>query len=392
MDSSGRILFVEWKSFGNEHIIPVFEKLGYDVVPFQVDMDREDTRNGEELATRMAESILREHPSFVFGFNYYPAIAIACKACRIRYVSWIYDSPFIQVYSHTALYDTNRIFCFDSYEVEKLKALGVNNISYLPMPAAIGHYDRVHPSAADVKEYSSDITFIGSTYSETRNHMFRHLENLDDNTRGYVDALIQMQLRIYGMDVIEPALTDEVMEKIQKVCPVYARGDGMESAQWVVANYFLARKVTAIERQKLLSLLAEKHRVLLFTPEATPDMPGVKNMGSIDYYDRAPYAMKCAKINLNISLRSIHTGMPLRALDILGCGGFLLTNYQSDFLEYLEPGRDFVYYDSIENAAALCDYYLEHEDERKAIAASGYEKVKKHLSYTDQVRRMLEQI
>ncbi len=387
-----KILFLEWASFGNEHIIPVFEKFGYEVVKFPFSVHDEDTRKSEKLASETAERILKEKPVFVFSFNYYPTVAIACKACRVKYVSWIYDSPFIQVYSQTALLDTNRIFHFDSHEVGRLQGLGVKNIHYLPMAAAVEHYDRVLPSAGDRAAYDSEITFIGSTYLEEHNHMFRHLKELDDHTRGYVDALLQAQMILYGVDVIEPALTPPIVESIQKVCPVYAQGDGMETAEWVLANYFLARKVTAMERQKLLSELSEKHQVRLFTPERTPQLPNVLNMGKIDYYDRAAFAMKCAKINLNISLRSIHAGMPLRALDILGCGGFLLTNFQSDFLEYLKPGEDFVYYESIEQAVELADYYLTHDKEREAIAANGYRKVKQELSYTKQVEKMLDLI
>ena len=105
-----------------------------------------------------------------------------------------------------------------------------------------------------------------------------------------------------------------------------------------------------------------------------------------------PYAFKCAKINLNISLRSIHTGMPLRALDILGCGGFLLTNYQPDFEEYFTAGEDYVYYDSREDLLALVDYYLTHDEERKQIAANGYRKAKEKLSYRGQVEKMLNLI
>ncbi|MCR5339291.1 MAG: DUF3880 domain-containing protein [Lachnospiraceae bacterium] len=384
-----KILFLNWKSFGNEHIIPVFEGLGYEVVRMPFDVHDDDTRMSEQLAAGIAQKILETKPVFLFSFNYYPVAAIAAKACRIKYVSWIYDSPFIQSYSQTALYETNRIFHFDSSEAAHLKALGVPYVFYLPMGAACKHYDTMIPTVADHAAYDSDITFIGSTYSETHNHMFRHLENLDDRTSGYVDALMQAQLNLYGVDVIEPALSPDVVEKIQKVCPVYASGDGMETAEWVIANYFLARKVTAMERQKLLTLLSGKFKVRLFTPEKTPDLPKVLNMGKVDYYDRAPIAMKCAKINLNISLRSIHTGMPLRAVDIMACGGFLLSNYQADFMEYFEPGKDFVYYESIGQAAELCEYYLTHEEERNKIAASGYEKVKELLGYSSQVEKML---
>ncbi|MCR4692062.1 MAG: DUF3880 domain-containing protein [Lachnospiraceae bacterium] len=386
------ILFLEWDSFGNRYIIPIFESMGYGIEKMPFLFQEEDARSSEELAGRVANRILEVKPAFVFSFNYFPTAAIACKACRTKYVSWIYDSPFIMAYSQTALLETNRIFHFDSTEVARLQGLGVKNIFYLPMGAAADVYDTLEPTASDHAAYESQITFIGSTYSETHNHMFRHLAELDEYTKGYVDGLLQTQLQLYGMDVIEPALTPDIVERIQKVCPVYAQGDGMETAEWVLANYFLLRKVTAMERRKLLELLAEEFQVRLFTPERTPDLPKVLNMGKADYYERAPIAIKCAKINLNISLRSIHSGMPLRALDILGCGGFLLTNYQQDFLDYFEPGKDFVYYESMEHALELCRYYLTHEDERLAIAASGYRKAKETLSYGRQVEKMLSQI
>ena len=44
-----------------------------------------------------------------------------------------------------------------------------------------------------------------------------------------------------------------------------------------------------------------------------------------------PLVFQNSKINLNITLRSIKNGIPLRAIDIMGAGGFLLTNYQNDF-------------------------------------------------------------
>ena len=107
----------------------------------------------------------------------------------------------------------------------------------------------------------------------------------------------------------------------------------------------------------------------------------VINKGPIDFYDNMPYVFKCSKINLNITLRSIKSGIPLRCMDIMGAGGFLLTNYQADFLEYFTPDKDFVYYESIDDLIRKCDYYIKHEDERKAIALNGYNKVKEFHNY-----------
>ena len=82
------------------------------------------------------------------------------------------------------------------------------------------------------------------------------------------------------------------------------------------------------------------------------------------------------KINLNITLRSIQSGIPLRCMDIMGCGGFLLTNYQSDFLMHFTPNEDFVYYEDETDLLKKIDYYLEHDETRTVIAANGYEKVR----------------
>ncbi len=56
----------------------------------------------------------------------------------------------------------------------------------------------------------------------------------------------------------------------------------------------------------------------------------------------------------------------------LGCGGFLLTNYQPALEELFQTGKQLVWYHSTEECLELIDYYLEHEDERKAIADNGY--------------------
>lgn len=387
-----KILFLEWKSFGNQYIIKEFEQAGYDVALFPFPRDTEDVRGSQELTEQLVHAIAGVRPAFVFSFNYFPVAAIACKACRVRYVSWVYDSPYILMYSKTIEYETNRVFVFDRAECEKFQKMGIRHIYYLPMASAVQAYDAMIPDEEAHLQYDSDVTFIGSMYSEEKQHMFRHLEDLDAYTKGYLYGIMEVQKSLYGIDVLEEALKPDIVEDMRKVCPVTRHGDGLETVEWVFANYFLARKVTAMERAEILRMLSKSHRVKLFTPEPTPFLPQVENMGKLDYYTQAPYAMKCAKINLNISLRSIHSGMPLRALDILGCGGFLVSNYQADFLDYFEPNRDFVYYDSMKDLEEIVDYYLAHEEERNEIAHNGYKKVKQYLSYETQVCFLLDHI
>ena len=182
------------------------------------------------------------------------------------------------------------------------------------------------------------------------------------------------------------------MENVRKVCPLSVYPDSLETIEWTFANYFLARKVTAIERQDIMSMLQDKYRVQLFTYEPTPKLEKVQNMGVVNNYTEAPIVFKCGKIHLNISLKSILTGIPLRAFDIMGCGGFLLSNFQSDFLDLFEPDEDFVYYESYEDLMEKVRYYVTHDDTRERIARNGYEKVKELHTYDHRVKEILDVI
>ncbi len=385
-----KILFLEWASFGNEYIKRGFEELGHAVISMDFPQKTEDTRGSEELASKIVMKIMEEKADMVFSFNYFPVAAVACKACKIKYVSWTYDSPYIQLYSKTIAYDTNYAFVFDKNEYWNLKKLGIDTVYYLPMAAPVSDYDAFRLTEAMQKKYVAEVAMIGSMYTEKKHQLFRHLEGLDEYGKGYIEALFKAQKNIYGTSVLEAGLTPDMVKRMQKVCPMIARGDGLESIEWVFANYFLARKLTAIERGELLELLSEHFDVALYTPEATPHLPKIRNCGKVDYYTEAPYAIKGAKINLNITLRSIVSGIPLRAMDIMGCGGFLLTNFQADFLEFFVPGEDYDYFESPEDLKEKVAYYLSHEEKRKEIAHNGYEKIKAHHTYRHRCESMLE--
>ncbi len=73
----------------------------------------------------------------------------------------------------------------------------------------------------------------------------------------------------------------------------------------------------------------------------------------------------------------------------MGSGGFLVSNFQSDFLDYFIPGEDFVYYESKEDLQQKIDYYLNHEEERRAIAKRGHDKIAAGHTYRHRIREML---
>lgn len=386
------ILFIEWKSFGNLFLQEAFRKLGYKIDTMPLDTKKVDTRLDVEYTEKLVKQLMSKAYYCVFSFNYFPIIAMACKACRIPYLSWTYDSPFIQLYSKTLEYDTNFAFVFDRGTCRNLERKGFLTY-YLPMAAPMDCYEHVLKQKGTRTKYNSEISFVGSLYNEPFGNMYRYMEKLKPYEKGYVDALVAAQKNIYGYNFLENVLEQNngLMENIQEICPVYAKGDGLETAQWTLANYFLARKVTAVERTEIVQLLGERFGMDLYTPGQV-SMKGVCNKGKADYYTEAPHIFANSKINLNITLRSIQTGIPLRAFDIMGCGGFLVTNYQEDYLEYFEPDEDLVMYYDYGDLIEKIAFYLEHDEERKRIAQSAHRKVAADHTYFQRAQSMLAMV
>ncbi len=384
-----KIAFMEWDSFGNPFIMAVMKKAGHEVISFPYPSGKEGTSMNEELAEKLAVFFMEEKPQLVFSFNFFPLVAMAAHACRLFYVSWIYDSPAVLTYSLSVFLPGNILFHFDSSEVGRLKAAGVENVFYMPLAAAEAYEDMV-PRAAEHAQYDAPIAMIGSLYREEKFRIFRRFENFDEYTAGYLEGLKNMQEGLYGAFLLEEALTEDIMERVLSRVPLSKSDDSMATEAWTFANYYLAMDVTARERVRLLKELAKHFPVAVYTTGDISDIPGAVNRGGVAYYEKAPYAMKCAKINLNSSLRSIHTGVPLRVWDILGCGGFLLTNYQEDLLRHFVPDEDIVIYEDPEDAVRKAEYYLVHEDEREEIARRAHAKVRAEHGYEHRWHEMFQ--
>lgn len=385
------ILFIDWNSFGNEDIIFCFKKLGHKIDLFPIP-ENASTRYNPPLEDALYHKLLSFSYDFVFSFNYFPAVSNTCERIHTPYVSWVYDSPFVQLYSVSLGNSCNHVFIFDREQYASLAALGFQTVHFLPMGVNIARYDSLLPSEHIQNKYSSDISFVGSLYSEPKNQLYEKLNGISDFTKGYLDGIIDVQKKIYGSFLLEELLAADIIADMQKSYPVVQNEDGFETDKWVYANYFLARKVTSLERMDILGLLSEKNQVNLYTKEPTPFLPKVKNCGYIDYYMQMPYVFKCSKINLNISLKSIHSGIPLRIFDIMGCGGFVLTNYQEDLLQFFEPDVDFVYYEDYNDLLQKADYYLSHDEARLQIAKNGYEKVKNEHTYEHRIDYMIRSL
>ncbi|MCM1087299.1 MAG: DUF3880 domain-containing protein [Muribaculaceae bacterium] len=380
-----KILLIEWASFGNEDMKEAFRKEGHTLVCFP--FSNKDSRHDEDIMAELSASLHREVPDIVFSFNYFPVISNVCKKENIPYISWIYDSPYVMLYSYTTINPCNVIYVFDKELYLEFHNAGIPTVHYLPMAANTERLDGL--SVSDTAP-CYDISFVGSLYTEKHN-FFDRMNGLSDYAKGYLDALMASQMQIQGYNFIQESLAP-IMEDLYRALPMDPNPDGVETREYLYAQYVINRKITGMERVSLLQAVSARHPFDLFTHDPQFKLPNLQNHGSVEPYREMPLVFKQSKINLNISLRSIKSGIPQRAFDIMGSGGFLLSNYQNDFLDYFIPGEDFDFYESEADLLRKIEYYLSHDEERLAIARNGHDKLVAGHTYRHRVRQMFQEL
>lgn len=384
------ILFYRYGSICEPDIIASFKHLGFNIT--------EDTREvynkqllPSDCIKGLNELLKQDTYSFIFSINFFPSVSDVCNIWGIPYLCLIVDSPVLELFSTSLANPCNKVFLFDRQLYNDFHHINPDGIFHIPLATNVrdNYATATMASAADRARFSSDISFIGSLYSEKC--LYNQI-TLPEKMRGYVDGLIEAQLLVYGYNFIDECVTPELIEAFCKVRPELINfPDSMKvDTKAVIAQHIISVKVAEQERLRYLKALSEHFNVDLYTGSDTYSMPLIHNRGFAKTNTEMPIIFHQSKINLNLTAKSIRSGLSLRIFDVLGCEGFLITNYQAELPEHFNIGEDLEAYTSLDDLMGKCEYYLSHDKDRQEIAHNGFEKVKKYHTYDIRLTQMLE--
>ena len=387
------ILIYRYNSICEPDIIQAFESFGITVHQEKMEMTDKQV-SPSRCSAKITEWLLSHELSFVFSVNFYPAISYTCNHFKVPYVCWSVDSPVAELFSNALKNEWNRIFLFDRAQYAFFHPYNPEHIFYLPLATNVRRWEKVmmDMTEEDYRKYGGDISFVGSLYSEKSRYDRLLADNLlSSYTQGYVNGLIQAQQKVFGYNFIYDTLSEEVIREIAAADPAFYRGQDvfLDTDRYLVAHQYIGMKLANAERISVLSALSERFHVSLYTRSDASSLPRVHVKGGAGTLTEMPKIFQASKINLNITMRPIETGLSLRIWDVLGCGGFLLTNYQAEIPEYFEIGKDLEVYENMEDLMQKADYYLHHEAERLEIALNGYEKTARYHTYEMRLAEMI---
>ncbi|MCI9066242.1 MAG: glycosyltransferase [Lachnospiraceae bacterium] len=384
------ILFYRYNSICEPDILQVFTDFGITVHVEEQEMHNKSI-TPRECAGKVSEWILQKPLSFVFSINFFPAISYTCERLKVPYVCWSVDSPVPELFSNALKNRYNRIFLFDRAQYEFFSPVNPDCIYHLPLASNVKRWEQIVLGMTDTDfiTYGADLSFVGSLYTEKCKY---DRLSLSPHTRGFVDGLMEAQLKVFGCNFIPESLTEEVIREIADADPDFYKSEDAytDMSRYLVAHQYIGMKLAAVERARTLRFLSEQFPLALYTRSDASKLPKADCRGGVSTLTEMPKVFHASRINLNITMRPIESGLSLRVWDVLGCGGFLMTNYQAELPEYFEIGKDLEAYESLSELSEKIRYYLSHEEDRLEIAIRGYEKAAKYHSYETRLAQMIK--
>lgn len=389
------IIFYRYGSICEPDIIDAFKVCGVTVIEETTEIHQKSIAPKTRIRI-LSELLLTHKASFVFSINFFPYISEICERLNVLYVALSVDCPVLELFSLSIRNKCNRIFLFDYMQYQRFHDENPDCIFYLPLGVNASRWEQAIADATekDREQYSCDISFVGSLYNEKS--PLPHLM-LDEFHKGYADGLINAQLKIMGYNFLEDACPSSLVDAIRRADPSFHQlpGSFSNTDAYVAANYYLGMEASSRERIDTLKGLGNDFPIELYTRSDCSflkDIAGIHCRGGVSTHKEMPLVFHFSKINLNITIRSIQSGLSQRIWDVLGCEGFLLSNYQNEIPEYLEIGEDLDCYESLPELKEKAAYYLAHEDVRRSIAENGCKKVRQHHTYIHRIYQILQVI
>ena len=381
-----KILFYRYGSLTEPDLISAMHTMGFTVSEFTEEIHNKNYPPQQAIAD-VDRRLQKEPCDFIFSINFFPFLSEVCSIYHIPYLSWTVDSPVFELYTRSIKNPYNRTFIFDRTEYETVHAISPDTTFYLPLGANVSGKQKLfeQTSEEEALRFSHEIAFVGSLYTEK--NPYRRIQNLSERTRGYLDGIMKAQENVYGGYVIDHLLSDEIVAECKAALPgFYQPPEGaFIDDRSILSLLYIGSQITAMERTDTLAALSELFDVTIYTGSDTYAMPKIHNLGLAKTLTEMPLIFRCSNINLNFTSKSIRSGLPLRIFDILSCGGFCLTNYQTELYDLFTPGEDLAVYGSQEELVDLIRYYQAHDKERREIARAGYEKVASRYTWEDRL-------
>lgn len=314
---------------------------------------------------------------FVFTANFSPKVSAVCQSALIPYLSYIMELPDGAIFQPAVKNPCNFIFCFDRAVCQELEQFLPGRCFHLPLG--------VNTDCMDEREAGemTEVSFVGSLCQENEAYDKAESEEMSEYVKGYLEALLRTQVRIYGYNLLEAALNKDIIKELKRCMPDEKLPDGETAGteRNFLVSMVLGNKVTELERHRILKAVSAQFETHLYTEDEVRELPEIRAHEAAKAWEERAEIYRNSRINLHLTHRSVASGIPQEVFEIMAAGGFVLTNFQPELAENFVIGEHLETFVNEKELLEKIAYYLEHEEERARIARAGQQVLKEYHSY-----------
>lgn len=374
-----------------KELIKGFEQSGIELYIFKVNDLVGQLKNKhylhKNLETYVINKILEINPDFIFTTNWAGVTTrIIEKFFNIPRVTWMVDRmPFTHNGKRRSeAFDKNDILITSSTSnITKLESKYPylkGNVYYLPFMTNPEYFKKKY-------EQDINISFIGSLFQNSS-----VIVNLLDK---YNDAELREGIFKYIKEV-EKNYELNIKDTLQR-CKIYDKIESnmeIETFHGVVANIISNNK-----RIKVLDKIAPLGLVFYGTKNWTSVIDYSTELFSkfqyetfVDTREKLSKIYNKSKISININHHQATTGQGYRVFDILASDSLLITNYQenSDLEKIFGENHPIPAYRNLDELYELCQYYLNHESERKELVKKCNSLISEKHTFKNRVKEIVK--
>lgn len=310
-------------------IVYNLRKLGYEVEEYP-GRQKNSMLNDEEIE-KLTAYVREHHITHLMSTHLIYNVAVAAYNTDIKYVSIIWDAPYIKIYTPFGKLDNCWFSIFDKLDYERFKSDGIPHVLYQPLAVNQDDVRKWNVKKKLGGRYINDISFVGRLYED--NMYDENLKAIPEVIQKYFTSIFEEAVfRWDGVNRVYGKTSEDILKYIRLVSPDFKLSNEFDIPDiQLFETQYMIKKIANIERICVLNALGERFQVAFYTDGEEEKMkeavPNVTLMPRVLPGEAASIIFAASKINLNIALKGIEGGTPQRIMDVLGAGGFALTNY-----------------------------------------------------------------
>lgn len=376
-----RVALIDFGYFLTREVKRAIESPGHRVLNIHI---RKGEKGGEVIS-RLIKAITGFKPDFIvtinhLGFDEDGALTSFFESIKMPVAVWYVDSPdlIIKTYKKNVSPYTS-IFLWDKGYIGDVKSLGFEDVHYLPLGTDEEVFRPIAPSDKRLKDYRCEVGFVGNSMVEP---VGRYLSRVKRGLHPLVDRLAEgiysysghsLSIAIGGLSEEERAMIEGLSQK-----------ERMDFEGAILWKATLKYRLSCIHGVKGFDVRVYGDRGWKGLLD-----DGFRIGSTLNYYRELPIFYNTCKINFNATSLQMREAVNQRVFDVPACGSFLLTDHQKSIEELFEVGKEVITYKDKKEIPEIVRYYLNHPDERKAVAGRGMERVLKEHTYKQRFNKLI---